>query len=348
MDAQGKSVGDLLGTGHPLGLIGGAARPSLSYTTTLGAQFAGDSLALIPLIESESVDLIVTSPPFALLRSKSYGNRDQAEYVDWLTQFGRLARRVLKETGSLVMDLGGAYVRGQPVRSLYNYRVLLEFCDSLGYQLAEEFFWHNPSKLPSPVEWVNKRKIRVKDSVNPVWWLSKSMDPKADASRVRVDYSARMRALLVDPDKYYRPGIRPSEHRISRSFHRDNGGALPSNLLSLPNTESGSAYLRNCRLLGQSAHPARFPPDLPRFFIRFLTDPNDVVLDFFSGSNTTGWAAEAEGRRWLAIEMVQEYATGSAIRFIAGMGDTEKLALWDRMMSGERFHISDVGAYRLD
>ena len=72
-------------------------------------------------------------------------------------------------------------------------------CDNLGYKLAEEFFWYNSAKLPSPIEWVNKWKVRVKDSVNTVWWFSKTDDPKADVRQVLVPYSARMKTLLVGP-----------------------------------------------------------------------------------------------------------------------------------------------------
>ena len=129
------------------------------YGTRNGACYLGDSLELLQEIPSESVDLVLTSPPFALLRKKAYGNKDQDEYVDWLCEFGSEVRRVLRRTGSFVLDLGGAYRRGVPVRSLYQYRVLLKLCDEIGYHLAEEFFWHNPAKLPSPIEWVNKRKI---------------------------------------------------------------------------------------------------------------------------------------------------------------------------------------------
>ena len=109
---------------------------------------------------------------------KTYGNEEQAHYVEWLGRFGAAAYRVLKHNGSFVLDLGGAYQRGKPVRSLYNYRVLLDFCDRLGYELAEEFFWFNPAKLPSPIEWVNKRKIRAKDAVNTVWWFSRGSEPR--------------------------------------------------------------------------------------------------------------------------------------------------------------------------
>ena len=130
------------------------------YRTKLGQAFWTRAEEYLPSLQEDSIDLVITSPPFALLRQKAYGNLDQAEYVDWLVSFGPLVRRVLKDTGSFVLDLGGAYQRGEPCRSLYNYRVLLRLCDEHGFHLAEEFFWHNPAKLPSPIEWVNKRKIR--------------------------------------------------------------------------------------------------------------------------------------------------------------------------------------------
>jgi DNA modification methylase len=290
----------------------------VAYYTSFGAQLVGDSRPLLAKLPADSVDLIVTSPPFALLRKKSYGNEDQDAYVEWLAEFGRSARRVLKPTGSFVLDLGGAYERGLPVRSLYPYRVLLTFCDDIGYHLAEDFFWFNPSKLPSPIEWVNKRKIRAKDAVNTVWWFSKTPHPKADIRKVLRPYQDRMLSLLEDPERFYTPKARPSGHEISSAFGRNNGGALPSNLLTIPNTESNSFYLRACKHLSVQTHPARFPAELPRFFMRLLTDPDDVVLDIFSGSNTTGYVAEQEQRRWLSIELDEDFARCSAIRFLEG------------------------------
>ena len=212
--------------------------------------------------------------------------------MDWLLQFAEPVKRVLKPTGSFVLDLGGAYQSGRPVRSLYNFRVMLRLCDEHGFRLAEEFFWHNPAKLPSPIEWVNKRKIRAKDSVNTVWWFAKTDFPKADVRRVLAPYSERMKKLLEDAESFYRPKLRPSGHDISRRFANNNGGAIPSNLLQIPNTESNSPYLRHCATVGVRPHPARFPEKLPTFFIEFLTDPGDTVLDIFAGSNTTGSAAE--------------------------------------------------------
>lgn len=310
------------------------------YRTALGEQYVGDSLDLLAALPASSVDLIVTSPPFALVRKKSYGNKPQAEYVAWLAQFGRAAKRVLKKSGSLVIELGGAYQQGRPVRSIYNYRVLIEFCDTLGYSLAEEFFWYNPARLPSPIEWVNKRKIRAKDAVSPVWWFSVSDEPKADVRRVLVEYSARMKELLVDPDGYYKPKTRPSEHSVGRAFAKDNGGAIPSNLLKLPNTESASHYLKACKLLRVGPHPARFPAQLPRFFIRFLTEPGDLVLDIFSGSNTTGRVAEEEGRRWLSCDLNQGYARLSSVRFMEGWSDERIAAAWASLACGDTLEIN--------
>lgn len=330
--------------GGPAGDAATAREPAAIYSTALGTQYAGDSLELLEMLPERSVDLIVTSPPFALLRTKSYGNKPQGEYVEWLLEFGRRAKLVLKETGSFVMELGGAYQRGRPVRSLYNYRLLIAFCDTLGYELAEEFFWYNPAKLPSPIEWVNKRKIRVKDAVSPIWWFSLTDAPKADVRRVLVDYSPRMRELLEDPAAFYKPGLRPSAHQVSESFARDNGGAIPANLLRFPNTESTSHYLRTCKLLGQRPHSARYPAQLPRFFIRYLTEPGDTVLDIFSGSNTTGHVAELEGRRWISCEIEAAQARLSALRFTEGWEDERILEGWQQLATGEQVFLTTEAA----
>lgn len=318
---------------------------SPAYTTDLGAAHCGDSLELLAELEDSSVDLVFTSPPFALQRKKDYGNPEQSEYVDWLVQFGRLIHAKLKDEGSFVLDLGGAYEKGVPVRSLYNFRVLIRFCDELGFRLAEDFYWFNPSKLPSPIEWVNKRKLRAKDSVNTVWWFSKTEWPKANVSRVLTEYSPRMRRLLADPEGFYSPKKRPSGHDIGAGFGTDNGGAIPSNLLNIPNSDSNSPYLAACKALGIKAHPARFPPKLPEFFIRMLTDPGDLVVDIFAGSNTAGMVAEAEGRRWLGFELDRDYLAASVFRFLPGASDHAVLLdTYERIAAGRTVDLTPLRA----
>jgi len=303
------------------------------YKTYYGAAYLGDALMLLRKIPSDSIDLVITSPPFALQRQKEYGNVDQEEYVDWLLSFASEVMRVVKPTGSFVLDLGGAYRKGRPVRSLYNYRVLIRMCDEFGWNLAEEFFWFNPSKLPSPIEWVNKRKIRAKDAVNTVWWFSKTDFPKADVRNVLTPYSSRMQLLLQNSERYYSPKKRPSGHDISGRFAEDKGGAIPPNLLQIPNTESNSQYLRCCKIVGVGGHPARFPEKIPEFFIKFLTDPGDVVLDIFAGSNTTGAVSESLCRKWLAFELERSYLAASAFRFLDVVNEQIVKSLYKNLMT---------------
>lgn len=310
------------------------------YITDYGAAYVGDSLELLDQLEANSIDLVMTSPPFALQREKTYGNVDQQAYVDWLFVFCEKVYRVLSPTGSFVLDLGGAYQSKRPVRSLYNYQILIKLCNELDFRLAEEFFWYNPSKLPSPIEWVNKRKIRAKDSVNTIWWLSKTDFPKADVSKVLVPYSERMKKLHANPEKYYKPKSRPSGHEIGTKFATDNGGAIPSNLLQIPNTESNSRYIQLCKTVGVRSHPARFPQKLPAFFINFLTEPGDTVLDIFAGSNTTGAAAESAGRKWIAFEQNREYLAASAFRFLdTSYSNQEVLTVFQQLIEGKEINL---------
>jgi DNA modification methylase len=284
-----------------------------AYSTDLGQMFCGDSLQILPAMIQQGVraKLIMTSPPFALVKKKEYGNEDAESYVRWFEPFISLFKQVLEPNGSLVIDIGGAWIKGVPAKSIYQYKLLVTLCES-GFYLAQEFYHYNPAKLPTPAEWVTVRRLRVKDAVNNVFWLT--LDPFADADnrRVLTEYSDSMKALLKNG---YKAKLRPSGHNISTEFGRDNGGAIPPNLLQFSNTESNSSYLQRCREENIKPHPARFPLSLPEFFIKFLTRPGDLVLDPMAGSNTTGAAAERLGRRWIGIEENLTYVEGSELRF---------------------------------
>ncbi|MBI5327685.1 MAG: site-specific DNA-methyltransferase [Deltaproteobacteria bacterium] len=282
------------------------------YDTDYGQAFLGDSLEIMKQLPDSSVNLILTSPPFALTRQKEYGNKLEEHYIGWFLQFSKEFHRLLKNDGSLVIDLGGAYLPGHPVRSIYQYELLVRLCREQNFFLAQEFFHYNPARLPTPAEWVTVRRIRVKDSVNVVWWLSKSEYPKSDNRKVLKPYSDSMKALLKNG---YKAQMRPSGHDISEKFKTDNGGAIPPNLLGLANTESNSQYMRRCKELEIKSHPARFPKDFADFFIKFTTNRGDLVLDPFAGSNTTGYVAELLNRKWIAIEINEPYLEGSKIRF---------------------------------
>jgi site-specific DNA-methyltransferase (cytosine-N4-specific) len=272
----------------------------------------GDAVTALREFPAQSVDLIMTSPPFGLVRKKDYGNVDADEYVEWFRSFGLEFKRVLKKSGSLVIDIGGAWIPGQPTRSLYHFKLLIMLCEQVGFHLAQEFYWWNPSKLPTPAEWVTVRRIRVKDAVNCIWWLSPTPWPKATNRRVLQPYSLSMQDLLRNG---YKAKKRPSGHDISTKFRIDNGAAIPPNILAVANTESNGYYQRYCKEQGIEPHPARYPAELPEYFIRMLTDRGDLVVDPFAGSCVTGEVAERLKRRWVCIDVVNDYLRGGLGRF---------------------------------
>lgn len=299
------------------------------YETRFGSAYLGDSKEILADQSFEGkVDLIMTSPPFALRRKKEYGNVEASEYISWFLDFARIFHRILEPKGSLVIDIGGSWNRGQPTRNLYHYELLIELCRMPGYKfsLAQEFFWYNPSKLPTPAEWVTVRRERVKDAVDCIWWLSKDPHPKASNWNVLQPYSESMEQLLKNG---YKAKRRPSGHQISTKFSRRHRGSIPSNLLQIANTESNSRYLQLCRQFDIKPHPARYPAGLPEFFIKMLTNEGDLVIDPFAGSNVTGEVCERLKRRWIAIDIVEEYLEGSKFRF-------------DKFTGGEQFDLFNI------
>jgi DNA modification methylase len=294
---------------HPASLVTGLAP---TYKTSLGAAFCADALNALRAIPAASINLVVTSPPYALHFKKEYGNVDKLGYVEWMLPFAAEIKRILKTDGSFVLNIGGSYNPGRPTRSLYHFKLLIALCDDLGFHLAQECFWYNPAKLPAPAEWVNVRRARVKDSVEYIWWLAPSPWPSADNRRVLVPYSGDMIRLIA---RGFKSKKRPSGHNITPKFRKHRGGAIPTNLVIRGNNESNSDYIKACADLGVKVHPARFPSALPEFFLSLLTKPGDVVLDPFAGSNTTGRVAESLDRRWIAVDLEGAYVRASAIRF---------------------------------
>jgi len=276
-----------------------------------------ESFLASPLAETlkGDVQMVFTSPPFPLNRKKKYGNKVGDEYLQWLDGLAAPLGDLLSDNGSLVVELGNAWEPGEPVMSTLALEALLHLKRSGGFHLCQTFVVHNPARLPSPAQWVNVERSRVKDSYTNVWWMSRTPRPKADNRKVLIEYSASMKKLLTRGS--YNAGSRPSQHNIGKkSFLTDNGGAIPPNVLEISNTVSTDAYRRYCKANKLKLHPARMPPDLADFFIRFLTDEGDLVFDPFGGSNTTGAAAEVLKRQWIAIEPEAGYIEGSKGRFL--------------------------------
>ena len=263
---------------------------------------------------SSTLPLIVDNPmgkflPLNPYYYTEYGSAYLGDSLD-IMKFAFEFKRILKNSGSLVINIGGSWNRGTPTRSIYQFELLVELAKM--FHLAQEFYWYNPAKLPSPAEWVTVRRIRVKDAVELIIWLSKDPFPKANNRNVLQPYSKDMQRLI---ENGYVSKKRPSGHNITPKFQRDNNGSIPPNFLQIGNTDSSSPYLQRCKERNISPHPARFPKELPQFFIDFLTEPGDLILDPFCGSNVTGFVSECNKRRWIGIDLVESYLQGSEFRF---------------------------------
>lgn len=293
-------------------------RYSPTYRTRYGQMFEGrceDILAAQPLTKLKGkIHLIFTSPPFPLNRKKKYGNLQGGEYVAWLSSLAPILRDYLAPKGSIVIELGNAWVPRSPTMSTLPIKALLGFLEAGNLYLCEEFICFNPARLPSPAEWVTVRRERVKDAFTRAWWMSPTTYPKANNRRVLRPYSDSMKQLLLKGK--YNAGLRPSEHNIrERTFLVDHGGAIPPNVLLVSNTRSSDPYLGFCRKHNIRPHPARMPEKIAEFFIQFLTDECDLVMDPFAGSNVTGYVAERLRRKWVSVEAKREYVSASKARF---------------------------------
>ena len=313
------------------------AVPRPAYRTRLGSMYVGRAEALIKghlghRVKGK-VGLILTSPPFPLNNQKSYGNLNGQNYTNWLEGFAEPFSQLLTPRGSIVIELGNSWIKGRPVQSLLPLQSLIAFTEAAGagLRLCQQFVCYNPARLPSPAQWVTVKRIRLTDSFTHVWWLAKTDHPKADNGRVPRPYGKSMKSLLKRQS--YNDGKRPSEHQISKQgfLKRHRGSIQPNlfelealpgsttirlpNVMRIANTGSNDFFLRTCRKRDLVPHPARMPLELATFFIEFLTDPGDLVLDPFAGSNTTGFAAELLGRRWISVDVSREYVQQSRIRF---------------------------------
>ena len=299
----------------------------LVYSTPYGKLFNGDSEKILKSEFFEKyknkIELIFTSPPFPLITKKSYGNEIDDKYIKWLSDFAPVFRNLLTSTGSVVIELGNTWEKNKPFMSLTIYKALMTFLENGKFNFCQEFINYNPASLPSPVQWVNIEKIRVKDSFKRIWWMSKNLKTKANNRRILVPYSDAMKKLLNAQS--YNSGKRPSQYTIGeKSFLKDNGGSIPPNIFSeyqkfnnfltvKPTFQNN--YNEVCKLAKIKVHPARMSPIIPEFFIKFLTNENDIILDPFAGSNTTGDVAEILKRKWLSIEKDETFALSSIVKF---------------------------------
>lgn len=293
-------------------------KAQFAYATAMGRAYRSSTEDFMLSRASKpyrgSGKLIVTSPPFPLKKKKAYGNLEGEQYLDWISEVLTNSISLLADDGSLVVEIGNAWDPGQPTMSTLPLKSLLAIAERADLQVCQQFVCHNPARLPGPAQWVNIERRRVKDSFTHVWWFAKDSRVAADNRKVVQEYSPSMQRLLKS--KKYNSGKRPSGWDIGEeSFLTDHGGAIPGNVLTYANTSDDPCYRHWCREVGVPVHPARMQRSLVEFFLEFLTEPDDLVIDVFAGSNVVGSVAERLGRKWLSIERSEEYLVGSMGRF---------------------------------
>ncbi|MGI2134042.1 DNA-methyltransferase [Shewanella baltica] len=258
--------------------------------------FHADCLSVLKLIDDDSVDLIVTSPPYADQRKNTYGGINPDKYVDWFLPIAHELLRILKPTGSFVLNIKEKVVNGE--RHTYVLELILKMKE-IGWLWTEEYMWHKKNSFPG--KWPN----RFRDSWERCLHFTKNKKFHMYQDSVKVpmgDWANSRLKNLSDTDK------KRDESRVGSGFGKkienwvDRKMALPSNVLHLA-TECSNKN-----------HSAAFPESLPAWFIKLFTQSGDVVLDPFSGSGTTMKVAKDLGRIGIGIELLSEHCIASAER----------------------------------
>lgn len=291
----------------------------VGFSTDLGIAILGSCDTVFSAIDSP-ITLVLTSPPYPLAKPRAYGNPTEAQYVDWICRMLEPIVRNLVRGGSICLNISNdIFLPGTPARSLYRERLVLALHDRLGLWKMDELVWENRSKAPGPVRWASLERSQLNVCWEPVYWFTN--DPHAVRSnnrRVLQAHTQRHLDLIQAGGEQREASFSDGAYSLKAGrFGNQTEGRIPRNVLSFGHRCSAqTAYKKAAREMGLPAHGAPMPMKLASFLIEFLTEPNELVVDPFGGSFTTGHAAELLGRRWLSTELMVEYILGGGTRFV--------------------------------
>lgn len=266
----------------------------------------GDCEAIMKEMPARSVDLVVTSPPYA--DQRDYGNStasiDPEQYVAWFLPKAKQIYRILKTDGSFVLNINDKVVDGY--QHLYVFELVVKLCKEVGFHLVRDYIWYNPATPPNVYS--RGGYGRTKKSHEYCFWFAKGKNWTFNLDPIRKPYSKDMQKYLEGKGKGNRnQNIRPSTHNFDcEKVWSNNGGSDPGSVIELANTSSNDMFIKLCKEKG-IAHPARFPEKLAEFFVLSGSEEGDIVLDPFSGSGTTAAVAAKHWRQWIGIDISADY-----------------------------------------
>ncbi|HHX37453.1 MAG TPA: site-specific DNA-methyltransferase [Clostridiaceae bacterium] len=278
----------------------------MATANNLNQFLCGDCTEVMKQLDTESIDLIVTSPPYADQRDYGATNtKIKADgYVEWFRPKAEQMYRILKRNGSFVLNINDKVVDG--FQHLFVFKLVITLCDEIGFNLVRDYIWYNPATPPNVYS--TGKYGRTKKSHEYCFWFSKSDEWTFNLDPIRTPYKKGMKKFLNGEGKGERSqNTRPSTHNFDcEKVWTNHGGADPGSVISIANTNSNDSFLRLCKEKGIT-HPARFPKRLVEFFILAGSNEGDIVLDPFSGSGTTAVVAAKNNRRWIGIDANQAY-----------------------------------------
>ncbi len=269
--------------------------------------------------------LLLSSPPYMLRNPRAYGNPpDEDSYIDFICRVIEPVVRTLVPGGSIALNVSNdQFMSKSPARSMVIERLMLALNSRLGLQLMDSLVWHNPSKAPGPIQWASLQRSQLNTGYERVLWFTN--DPlmvRSDNRRVLQPHSERHKKLIAKGGENRTCSFGDGAYRLRPgSFGKPTEGKIPRNVLTgghrCPSLDKARSAATS---VGLPVHGALMPLWLADFLVRFLTQPDDLVVDTFGGWGTTALAAEQNGRRWIVGELMKEHVQGAASRFESAPG----------------------------
>ncbi|WP_186055622.1 DNA-methyltransferase [Burkholderia gladioli] len=292
----------------------------VAFSTALGVAVWGSNLDVVDGID-EPISLVFSSVPYFLRKPRAYGGiADEQEYIDFICRSIEPLLGKLAPGGSICLNLtADAFEPGSPAQSIYFHRLVVALHDRLGLKKMNDVVWEG-SKPPGPTYWACVRPVQLCSAYEHILWLTndeRRVIERVDNRRVLEPHTERHQRFVEagGVKRYATYGDGAYRHRPG-GFSQQTAGRLPRNILKRGNRCADTErYRSDAQRLDLPVHGAMMPVSVPEFFIRFLTEPGELVVDHFGGTIKTGMAAERLQRRWLCIEIMLEYIRAAAERF---------------------------------